>query len=407
MEKDVKQVPEDAAAPLAALNGGERRIARDLPPPARRSGTWQVRVDASPTSDTWKAAVELAGADCCIGILALEAPLRRGTVFSSGCSRSDLAHVNVEGLRCWLEQHNGLADRLDEDMIDVDVREVAEVANLQWLKHLPMLSVGVVDVATEGVFWVLLGWRKLSDDRPRDRRRLRLAMRVLAQSAAGFAVGTRREKRLQILEGLIDELAPAFVLVDREGQVFWTNDHAEERLALRDLLIRNGGNRIASTTPAKTAMLREAVAEVSLTRRFNDDGTTTDRYLLLPSTGGKEDVIILRAVEGRNGLEGNRAVLLIVPQDQTVEFSRRLMNLFGLIPSETRFVSALVETGSPASAAARLGITPQTAKTYLKRVYAKLGIGNQLELAMMIASLTPPLRARVAPLGHHNELELL
>src|SRR5690606_27084737 len=158
-----------------------------------------------------------------------------------------------------LEQHNGLADRLDQDMVDVDVREVAEVANLQWLKHLAMLSVGVVDVATEGVFWVLLGWRRLSDDRPRDRRRLRLAMRVLAQSAAGVAVGNRRAKRLQILEGLIDELAPAFVLVDREGQVFWTNDHAEERLARRDLLIRNGGNRIASTTPAKTAMLREAV----------------------------------------------------------------------------------------------------------------------------------------------------
>ena len=394
-------------APISTPAGADRRIARDFSPTAPPTGTWQVRVDSSPTSDTWKAAVELSGADCCIGILALEAPLRRGTVFSSGCSRSDLAHVNVEGLRCWLEQHNGLADQIDQDMIDVDVREVAEVANLQWLKHLPMLSVGVVDVATEGVFWVLLGWRKLADGNLRDRRRLRLAMRVLAQSAANFAVGTRREKRLQILEGLIDELAPAFVLVDPEGRVFWTNDNAEEMLARRDLLIRNGGNRIASTTPAKTTMLREAITEVTRTHRFDDDGTPADRYLLLPRTRGDDDVIILRAVEGRNGLEGNRAVLLIVPQDESVEFSRRLMNLFGLIPSESRFVSALVETGSSASAAERLGITPQTAKTYLKRVYAKLGIGNQLELARMIASLTPPLRSRAGAIGHHNELGLL
>lgn len=366
-----------------------RQSARDPAPPRVGQGSWQVRVDSSPLSDAWKAAVDLTGGDSCIGVLTLNGPFRRGTVFSSGCSQSDLTFIDIEALREWLEGSVAEADPDGADLVMLDPAQVAEAANLPWLKHLSALAGGRIEVSNEGTFWMLIGWRK-SVERV-ERRRLRLALRVLAQCAASHSINTRRERRLQILEGMVDELAPAFILVNPTAQVFWTNYRAERLLAERSLLIRNGGNMLASSTSARTAALREAIAQTAAAPLI--DGERGDRFLLMPREDGGDDVVVLRAVCGRQMLEGNRAVLVIVPKDDMPELAGRLIALFGLIPSEARFVSALIRSGSAAVAATRLGITDQTAKTYMKRIYAKLGISSQLELGMMIASLTPPLRS--------------
>lgn len=383
----------------AGIDSAARLAGEPLPVPleapvadraARPSrGNWQVRVDSSPLSDAWKAAVDLSGGDCCIGMLTLAGPFRRGTVFSSGCGQSDLAFIDVEALRDWLESSIERFDPEGANLAMVDPKQIADVANLPWLKHLSALAAGRIDVSNEGTFWTLIGWHDPADRL--DRRRLRLALRVLAQCAASHSISRRREQRLQILEGMIDELAPAFILASATAQVFWTNYRAELLLAKRDLLIRNGGNMLASSSSARTALLRKAIAEAA-NGSLAAEGRS-DHFLLMPKLGGGGDVVVLRPVAGRHGLEGNRAVLVIVPGDNLPELAGRLSALFGLIPSEARFVSALIGGGSPAAAAAQLGITEQTAKTYMKRIYAKLGINSQLELGMMIASLAPPLRS--------------
>lgn len=366
-----------------------RRSVRESAAPRPGQGSWQVRVDSSPLSDAWKAAVDLIGGECCIGVLTLTGPVRRGTVFSSGCSQSDLTFIDIEALRDWLEASVAEADPDGADLVMLDSKAVAEAANLPWLKHLSALAGGRIEVSNEGTFWMLIGWRK--DVEQVDRRRLRLALRVLAQCAASHSISARRERRLQILEGMVDELAPAFILVSPIAQVFWTNYRAERLLAERSLLIRNGGNMLASSTSARTTALREAIAQTAAAPAV--EGGRSDRFLLMPREDGGDDVVVLRAVNGRQMLEGNRAVLVIVPKDDMPELAGQLIGLFGLIPSEARFVSALIRSGSAQVAAARLGITEQTAKTYMKRIYAKLGISSQLELGMMIASLAPPLRS--------------
>jgi DNA-binding CsgD family transcriptional regulator len=195
---------------------------------------------------------------------------------------------------------------------------------------------------------------------------------------------------MRILEGTLDELAPAFILVNRSAQVFWTNYRAELLLAERDLLLRNGGNLLASSTPTRTTKLREAIANVS---RIPLDGKPVpDEFLLLPRAGGGDDLVVLRPVSGRHDQEGNDAVLVIVPRHDASDQAAKLIKAFGLIPSEARLVGALIRTGSSVLAASEIGITDQTAKTYLKRIYAKLGINSQLELGVMVAQLAPPLR---------------
>jgi len=372
-----------------------RRVTRHPPRALPANGNPQISVDGSPIAGVWKAAVELSGGDCCVGILKIANPNVRGTIFSSGCSQSDLAFMNVDGLRLWLEANVASHEHEGVHVATVDPREVAEVANLPWLKHLSTLAAGRAEVTSEGALWVLIGWRGEMGSAEINRRRLSLSLRVLAHCAISYNDYSRRERRLQILEGMIDELAPALMLVNAAAQVFWTNYRAELILAERHLLIRNGGNMLASRTPSNTALLREAISEAIALAPCDDE--ENDRYLLMPRDDGSEDVIVLRPVSGRQGLESNRAVMVIVPQNDMLALAAKLVSLYGLIPSEGRFVSAIVYAGSPAEAAVQLGITDQTAKTYMKRIYAKLGISSQLELGMLLASLAPPLRISLPP----------
>ena len=395
---DSGRAPTVEATPDAQPTGGQPI---NLSPNGARAplNAWQVRVDASPLSDAWKAAVDFSGGDSCIGVLAALGTTRRGTVLSSGCSQSDLTFIDIEGLRGWLEGLMAEKDHHEGHLVMVDPKEVADIAKLPWLKRLSALAAGCIAVPNEGIFWMLIGWRN-APHTALDKRRLRLALRVLAQCAATHALNVRRERRVRILEGMLDELAPAFILVNQSSQVFWTNYRAELLLAERDLLVRNGGNRLASSLPAQTAVLRDAIGRVG--KSLAHEADVEDEFLLLPKNGGG-DLVVLRSVVGRHGLEGNRAVLVIVPQHDASEMASKLISAFGLIPSEARLVGALISGGSSAVAAARVGITEQSAKTYLKRIYAKLGISSQLELGILVASMTPPLRAvepREAPERH-------
>jgi len=391
-DEAIGRAPETAERPPV---NERRRVNRQPLQSLPLNGSAQVSVNRSAIAGAWKAAVDLSGGDCCVAILSVAHPHARGTIFSSGCDQSDLIFLNADELRRWLEERIPSIDHDSAYVIMADPTEVAEVANLPWLKHLSALTIGRAEVSNQGVMWAFVGWRNRAPDEI-DLRRLSLSMRVLAHCALSYNDNARRERRLQILEGMIDELAPALMLVNSTAQVFWTNYRAELILAERRLLVRNGGNMLASRTPSNTTLLRRAISEaISMAPRVDEEN---DRYLLMPSEDGGEDVIVLRPVAGRNGLEGNRAVMVIIPQDDMLALIGKLVSLYGLIPSEARFVSAIVQQGSPAHAAIQLGITDQTAKTYMKRIYAKLGICSQLELGIMFASLAPPLRAApVAP----------
>jgi DNA-binding CsgD family transcriptional regulator len=62
-------------------------------------------------------------------------------------------------------------------------------------------------------------------------------------------------------------------------------------------------------------------------------------------------------------------------------------DVLGLTLAEAR-VAALVGSGlAPREAAAKLGIAEETARTALKRVFAKVGVSRQSELTALLAKL--------------------
>ena len=74
-----------------------------------------------------------------------------------------------------------------------------------------------------------------------------------------------------------------------------------------------------------------------------------------------------------------------------------LLEALGLLPSEQRFLGHFLKSSSLCNAAEGCGLSEETARTYLKRVRAKLGVHRQMELAGLISGLVLPLHAADSP----------
>ncbi len=68
-----------------------------------------------------------------------------------------------------------------------------------------------------------------------------------------------------------------------------------------------------------------------------------------------------------------------------------LQGLFGLTTAEARLAGRLASGGGLVGAADSLGISPNTARTHLKAIFAKTGTRNQSELAVLLARSSQPL----------------
>ena len=85
-------------------------------------------------------------------------------------------------------------------------------------------------------------------------------------------------------------------------------------------------------------------------------------------------------------------MLLCRPDDAGVsEQTETLIGLYGFSPRQAELVSLLLAGNSLPMIAQHLGISQETARTHLRRVFAKTGVTSQIELVRMIASGPPGL----------------
>jgi DNA-binding CsgD family transcriptional regulator len=93
------------------------------------------------------------------------------------------------------------------------------------------------------------------------------------------------------------------------------------------------------------------------------------------------------AVGGKLLTRARAIVLVIDPDTSSPPDPALIRDLLGLTLSEAR-IASLVGTGmSPRDTAAKLGISEETARTALKRVFAKVGVSRQSELAALMVKL--------------------
>jgi DNA-binding CsgD family transcriptional regulator len=207
---------------------------------------------------------------------------------------------------------------------------------------------------------------------------LRLGMRLI-EAEAGSA-------------GLRDTFARlnmGIVLLDTLGKVVFSNDTAKGFLAGPLDLV---GDRLVARSVSERPALQSAI-DAALRTRSEPGLSENPRPILLQHPQSQSPAAIyvlplrsLLSPEVEQFLVRSQAIVLIVelrtgdPADPAL-----VRDLLGLTLGEAR-VAALVAAGvSPRDAAVKLGISEETTRTVLKRVFTKSGISRQSELAALIA----------------------
>jgi DNA-binding CsgD family transcriptional regulator len=86
---------------------------------------------------------------------------------------------------------------------------------------------------------------------------------------------------------------------------------------------------------------------------------------------------------------GHALVLLDDPRPLTERIDNAAQ-VYGLSPAQRKLALAIADGRSPADYAARAGVSLNTAKTHLKRLFEKTGVSSQPALVRALLSLVPP-----------------
>ena len=220
-----------------------------------------------------------------------------------------------------------------------------------------------------------------------------------SQAEGAFAFET-----LAALDDLRPHLARAALLSARlEMERIATTTRTLELLGLPAAVLGSGG-RLLSANAGLTALMphtlsdqpsRLAVVNASADRLLREAlgaagraGPVPVRSIPIPAQDERPPVILhLVPVRGaaHDVFARARAVLVATPVvAREVPDAEVVQGLFDLTPAEARLAALIAAGDAPVPAAAKLGITPSTARSVLKRVFQKTGVSRQAELVGLL-----------------------
>jgi DNA-binding CsgD family transcriptional regulator/PAS domain-containing protein len=190
---------------------------------------------------------------------------------------------------------------------------------------------------------------------------------------------------------VLDNLAVPIVLTGPDGAIHYANPLAE-RMFFEQGPIQSTNGLIRGRNPAVARALLDAIA-----RAASGDASLGSRGIGLPisSTGHPPAVAYVLPLTSGTARAALRPAYAAVFVSTTTSASPLpeavLATLFDLTPAEAR---VLLQIGSGLAApqvASLLGISENTLKTHLGRIFAKTNARRQAELVRLVSDLTTPL----------------
>ena len=191
------------------------------------------------------------------------------------------------------------------------------------------------------------------------------------------------------LVALLENRWLGLIQLDRHGSILEANDRARDILLKRDGL-RDEAGALAAGNPEEHAEMQRLLARalppygphgaggsMKITR-MEDRAPLVLEIHPVPQTGTAAAPWQLGAL-----------VLVVDPAMRPRVAPELVARLLGLTPTESRVAVAVAAGQTVAGTAYELGCAEHTARTHLKRVYRKLGIGKQTELVRRVLSLEP------------------
>jgi DNA-binding CsgD family transcriptional regulator/PAS domain-containing protein len=191
----------------------------------------------------------------------------------------------------------------------------------------------------------------------------------------------------------LHSLAAPVVLTGADGAILYANGSAEAMLSGQGpILSRNGV--LHAQNPMSGKALLEAIAGAA-----EADGTLGSRGIGLPiSAPGRPPAVayVLPLSEGtaRAAFRPARAAIFVSTTTSASPLPEAVLTtLFDLTPTESRVLLKIGGGMGSVATALSLGISENTLKTHLNRIYAKTGAGRQADLVRLLADIGNPLGA--------------
>ncbi|KTE14964.1 helix-turn-helix transcriptional regulator [Sphingopyxis sp. H115] len=216
---------------------------------------------------------------------------------------------------------------------------------------------------------------------------------LLAESATGVAQLAQQSQRSAMLEGMFDRVSLATALLSADAQPLFLNSAAAGLVEQRKWLIRAADGAIVAANPGQAKQLRESIRRAATAA---SDAPVEDVFRL-DCRDGEWRLAYVISAKSRTGDGTTRCAMMIIMGPGKVDAPTSLLEALGLLPSEQRFLGHFLKSSSLCNAAEGCGLSEETARTYLKRVRAKLGVHRQMELAGLISGLVLPLNAADSP----------
>ena len=192
------------------------------------------------------------------------------------------------------------------------------------------------------------------------------------------------------MAGLLDHAPYAVFLLDDVGQVRHANRAAEALLARgRACGLAVAGGRLTAASPEAAGRLQAliaAAADPQADRRAGGSLSIAVRDQALPLS-----LVVAPIRDRRISLFHRGPGVIVCVTDLAADRPvprQRLRELFGLTGAEADVALALFDGAAPREAAGRLGVSVNTVRVHLARLFDKTGTHRQAELMRLIARAT-------------------
>lgn len=186
-------------------------------------------------------------------------------------------------------------------------------------------------------------------------------------------------RQTRILEDVLNVDDRGVVVVSAEGTVWSANAAAAEIFTVGDGISVRGGRIATDALKGGIAMALSA----------GSDGLRRGSWILCPRPSGKEPYVAnVVPIGDPAGPDHCALVVLNDPERHKTQPAEDIVrDLYGLTPTETRFVALLRDGNSLADVADRLSVSLTTVRTHLQHVFRKTGTHRQTELVRLLLSV--------------------
>jgi DNA-binding CsgD family transcriptional regulator len=237
---------------------------------------------------------------------------------------------------------------------------------------------------------VCVALRSESDGRFRDDATKTFARECahLSRALKIHGILTRTTTERDAALAALDQIPVGVIIVDDTGRVLDSNHVANEILSANDGLIVDRSGLRGHTREA-TLSLQDLIETAIDPHRMSHPDMIDTVLLDRPSGGPSLAVTIghLPMVNRFLGTDRRAAAIYVTdPQNPFELDSSKLRRLYKLTPAEARLAAHLAQGSRLEDAAVDLGVSLNTVRTHLKRIFSKTGTDRQAELVRLIIS---------------------